>query len=373
MSAIRWRNLAGQERVKEFLDSAFQKGTLGHAFLFCGESGTGKFAAGVDLAMALLCSSEQNRPCYECESCRKVRHYAHPDFHVIMPVVMQKEHRASDGKLTTEGWQEISTSIQNRVENPYAPRKFSSIPSIPLEWLKEINHAVMRGPLEGGKNVVIIDGVDLMQKESANAMLKTLEEPPEGSVIILMTERIHSVLPTIISRCQIVRFSYLSPEVIRSELISRYGADKDQARLDAAIYTGSLGKSISLWENPMSEESAEAVEFWGHCVSGDWGSLAAMIDRISEADSSGAYGNFFLQIMNLIRSSFYRKLKGTENYIMNREIPVLDLKNIRSPEKMEKLVMECERATGQVRVRANISLVLVNFAISVMEILNGEE
>lgn len=372
MSSIIWKNLAGQERVKEFLDSAFQKGTLGHAFLFCGERGTGKFAAGIDLVMSLLCTSSENRPCWECESCRKIRNYAHPDFHALMPVVLQKEHR-SDGKLSDAGWQHISKSVKDRVDNPYAPRDSSGIPSIPLEWLKEINHAVMRGPLEGDRNAVIIDGVDLMKKESANAMLKTLEEPPAGSTLILMTERIHAVLPTIISRCQIVRFSFLPPEIIRSELISRYGIDSDDPRLETVIYTGSIGEAINLWENPQDEITAEAMEFWKYCCAQDWNSVARMIDRIDQADNFGNCEGMFLQLMNHIRSSFFRKLNGTENYIMSRGIPALDLKNADTPEGMEKLVLECEKALGQIRVRVSVSLVLVNFAISVMEILNGKK
>jgi len=189
MAQIKWKQFAGQERIKDVLGAAYEHNTLGHAYLFCGEAGTGKFAAALELGMALLCKSEHVHPCYECEACRKVLHYTHPDFHVIMPVSLQKEHKSDSSKLTDEGWKYISGAIGARIANPYFPREFSTLPSIPVEWMRELNHAVLRGALEGGKNVAILDGVDTMNKESANSMLKTLigddisvvENPPTES------------------------------------------------------------------------------------------------------------------------------------------------------------------------------------------------
>ncbi len=81
-------------------DSAFDNGTLGHAYLLCGDAGCGKFAVAFDLAQALLCLSDTQKPCGECVSCKKVKKYSHSDFHVIMPVVLEKEHKSSDGKLS---------------------------------------------------------------------------------------------------------------------------------------------------------------------------------------------------------------------------------------------------------------------------------
>ena len=106
-----WKNLVGQDRVKEVLANAFTHEMLGHAYLFCGDEGTGKFAAALELSMALLCSDPGKAPCYACDSCTKVLRYAHPDFHVIMPVSLEKEHK-KDGKLSAEGWNFLASSVQ---------------------------------------------------------------------------------------------------------------------------------------------------------------------------------------------------------------------------------------------------------------------
>ena len=89
MKTLKWTNLLGQERVKEMLSSAVANGTLGHAYLLCGDIGTGTFQAALELSMALLCSSDREVPCYTCEACKKVLRNAHPDFHVIMPVSLE--------------------------------------------------------------------------------------------------------------------------------------------------------------------------------------------------------------------------------------------------------------------------------------------
>jgi len=373
MAQIKWKQFAGQERIKDVLGAAYEHNTLGHAYLFCGEAGTGKFAAALELGMALLCKSEHVHPCYECEACRKVLHYTHPDFHVIMPVSLQKEHKSDSSKLTDEGWKYISGAIGARIANPYFPREFSTLPSIPVEWMRELNHAVLRGALEGGKNVAILDGVDTMNKESANSMLKTLEEPPEGTIMILLTNRINSVLPTLVSRCQILRFSALSPDVIRREISARYGIDPSDPKVEAVVYTGSLGKSIFLFENPSEEISREALEFWNFCAANDWDAIAARIDSLSEIDDYSTFEKFFTHIMHFIRNAFYIKLKGTENYIIGKGAEKFDLKGISDPVKVEELVQTCQNAIGWIQSRAQISLVLVQFAISVMETINGKK
>ncbi len=373
MASILWRQFLGQNRIKEVLSSAFVNNTLGHAYLLCGDAGTGKFAAAFELSMALLCKSSDNKPCMVCDSCSKMLKYVHPDFHVVMPVALEKEHRTSDSKLSDEGWKYVGECVMDRIRNPYNIRTFSSIPTVPLDWVKEVNHAVMRGALEGERNVAILDGIDYMSKESANAMLKTLEEPPAGTVMLLITERIHAVLPTIVSRCQILRFSYLSPQLISDELAKKYNLKVDDKRIQSVAYCGSIGRSINLFENPHEEISKDAARFWSLCQSNDWIQLSEMIDRLSRLDDFGAYEEFFLQMMHLIRNAFFNKLKGTEYYIMGNSSLEIDLGMVIAPEKIENLIGICEEAIRQISAHAHVSLVLVNFALSLMEIINGEK
>ncbi len=371
MPAIRWKKFIGQERIKGVLESALQSDTIGHAYLFCGSCGTGKFAGAVELAMALLCNDSECRPCYECDSCRKILHFAHPGLHIIMPMVFEKEHKSGDG-LTGAGWELLSTSVRQRIAEPYRQQNLSGLPSIPLEWVREVNHAILRGSVDGRRNIVIIDGIDSMQKGAANAMLKTLEEPPAGTLMLLLTERIHAVLPTIVSRCQILRFAYLAPELLRSQLISRFSVQPDDHRLEELVCTGSLGQSLYLLENSDEQIIKDACEFWKLTVGQNWSAISEMIDRLCAINNDSLYEKMFTHIIRLLRNAFFRNIEGTENYIMGDRSFTVDLA-VGSPEKLELLVELCEKAIKQVRSRVNITMVLVNFAIAAMEILNGQK
>jgi hypothetical protein len=140
-----------------------------------------------------------------------------------MPLVLQAEHK-KDGALSEEGWAFAASSAKERIDDPYKLPQYGDIPHIPVDWIREAKHAILRGATEGPVNAVIIDGVDTMSHppaNAANAMLKTLEEPPPGTVMMLLTDKPHAVLPTIVSRCQVMRFALLPPDVVRAELYKR--------------------------------------------------------------------------------------------------------------------------------------------------------
>lgn len=379
MASIIWRNCAGQHRIKEVLDAAVANNTLGHAYLFSGEAGCGKFAAALDLAGALLCEKKDGqRPCMTCSSCRKVAHYAHPDFHVVMPLSIAKEHKDSGGDLTEEGWKNISDAVKARIENPYLLPDHTKVPEIPVEWIRETNHTILRGPLESGYNVVIIDGVDSLRKESANGMLKVLEEPRAGTIMLLLTSRFSGVLPTIVSRCQIMRFSWLSPAEIREELVRRQNignADPAQndARLENVIHTGSLGRSIELWNNPPDVEIAEVTVFWDLCIAGNWTELAALIDRLGEWNDFSKYENLFMETIARIRNAFLSELPGTENVFLGDRSRTVAFPGPRNLELVEKLSGLCRSSIAAVRAHVNSTLVLANFAIVLTEALRHGE
>jgi DNA polymerase III delta' subunit len=381
MATINWQHSVGQNRVKEVLAAALANNTIGHAYLFSGDAGCGKFAVALDLALALLCENKEasGRPCMTCASCRKASHYAHPDFHVIMPLVLAKEQKDSSGDLNDDGWKHISTSVLSRIEHPYTLPDHSKVPEIPVEWIRETNHTIMRGPLDGAYNVVIIDGVDLMRKESANSMLKTLEEPRAGTVMLLLTNRFPGVLPTIVSRCQILRFSWLSPTEIRDGLVKQLPIDmtdpRQQGLLENVVHSGSLGRALELWNNPSEpgDEIAESAVFWDLCVSQNWPGLAALIDRLSEWNDFSRFENFFLETIARIRNTFLSELPGTENVFSGDRSRIVAFTGARDLEQVEKFSGLCQHSIAAVRAHANSTLVLANFAIALTEALQHGE
>jgi hypothetical protein len=377
---IKWNNLVAQERVKELFSHAFGAGNLGHAYLFCGECGVGKFAAAVDLAMAVLCrcpDASKPRPCGECPSCRKAAAYSHPDLHVIMPLCLGPEHKGGEGGALSEaGWSLAAESAKARIDDPYKIPSHDGIPYIPVDWVREADHAVMRGATEGGGSVVIIDGVESMAKGSANAMLKTLEEPPPGTLLLLLTERAHAVLPTILSRCQTVRFPLLPPEVVGAELCKRFGIDAGAGLPDsvaAAAFAGSLGLAISEYENPLDEYYGYAASLWSDCLSGDWGAASASADSL--ASGKEAYNvcrNTVNCLIRLMRVAFLKKF-GQSGASMNYITPKDEIAVTNGPSELEAVVKLAQGALSGLDAHGNVALVMAGLVCSLMEALNVEK
>jgi DNA polymerase-3 subunit delta' len=182
-----WDDLVGQKRAATYLRRAAEGDTVAHAYLFIGPTGAGKKTAARALACALFCA---DGACGSCSACRRVRSGAHPDFHLVSP----------------EGVTYVVSQIH------------------------EIIHDVNLRPIEATHKVYVLEGVDRFNDASANAFLKTLEEPPADVVIVLLAGDYDDVLPTIASRCQVVRFSPVAESTARALVVERTGASEDEAR-----------------------------------------------------------------------------------------------------------------------------------------------
>jgi hypothetical protein len=390
MATINWKHCVGQQHVKENLEAAIANGTLGHAYLFSGMEGSGKFATALDLALILLCEDKNIRPCMKCGSCTKVLHYAHPDFHVVLPVDLPKQLKGKDdeedGEKDTnddEGvkknekeekkWEFISERIKDRIKDVYVQPEYDKKPNIPVSWIRELAHAILRGKLGKSVNVGIFDGVDLMRASTGNAMLKLLEEPPAGTVLLLLTDRPSGVLPTIVSRCQILRFSYLPPDEISAHLCSRFSLDPSDTRLTDVIHTGSLGRSLYEWDHPAATVRNEAMVFWDLCTRGNsshgnWQEIAEFIDRLCEDGDFSFYERLFMELMQLIRNAFLHELDSTDNLFSG------DSSSAASRAlAMEQCINLCERSIAAARAYGNMTLVLSHFALTVTGVFHGEK
>jgi hypothetical protein len=322
----------------------------------------------------LLCTGAHDVACHECENCRLVMRHAHPDFHLVMPVSLLKEHRGSDGHLSEEGWKYLDKRCRERIADPYAAAQYASVPTIPLEWVREVSHAINRGAVTSGRSIAIIDGVDLMNKESANAMLKTLEEPPPGALIILITTRYHAVLPTVVSRCQLLRFGFCSPDEISRALAAHYaGANSDRITQAVAAADGNPGRARLLMDEPLEVYREVAQRLLALCDNPDWSIKSAGIEEIGETvfDSGrdfGAFEKVFASVMQLSRARFVREVNAPEKYITDTGVaPAAE------PARNGRVLDACQQALSGARARGNVLLGLATFVITVSEILHDQE
>lgn len=181
-----WKDIPGQDRVKELLRSYCESGNIPHAFLFTGNAGAGKTRMAREFFKAVNCLERPSDACGRCASCVKVMANAHPDLVEMNPLTR---------------W-------------------------IRVDEVRDILADVGLRPFEARTKFVIVEPAESLNTEGANALLKTLEEPPGQTVIVLVSHRPRLLLPTIVSRCQLIRFSAPDEDTERET----EGADQPDSR-----------------------------------------------------------------------------------------------------------------------------------------------
>jgi DNA polymerase-3 subunit delta' len=197
-----WDELVGQERVTSFLRRATREGTTTHAYLFVGPPGAGKRSAARALACALLCA---DGGCGACGVCARVKRGAHPDVRMLEP----------EGAATYM-----------------------------VDQVRDIVHEVNLSPVEGPYKVYVLDRAEAFNPAAANALLKTLEEPPDDVVLVLLATTYDSVLPTVASRCQVVRFAPVTPSMASALIAERTGAGVDESLAALAAAGGVVPRAV---------------------------------------------------------------------------------------------------------------------------------
>ncbi len=231
--------IIGQDRAVGMLRAALARGSLHHGLLLSGPEGVGKGTAARLLAQAANCegpTAPQGDPCGACGPCRKIARGVHPD------VLLLSEERtmAREGRWEPKGGRAPSKDIVVDQVRDVVDRRLS---------LKRF---------EGRRRFVIVDPADAMNPQAQNALLKTLEEPPEDTSLVLVSRAADSLLPTIRSRCLRVPFAPL-PEPLLVGRLEAAGRPPEQARLAAALSGGSLGRALSL-DAAALEDRRRAVE-----------------------------------------------------------------------------------------------------------------
>ncbi len=227
--------IIGQDRAIGPLRAALRRGALHHAYLFAGPEGVGKATAARLLAQAANCEASADDACGACGPCHKIARGVHPD------VLFLAEERA----MAKAGrWE------------PRAGRTPSK--DIVVDQIRDlVDHRLSMRRAEGRRRVVVVDPADAMNPQAQNALLKTLEEPPDDTTLVLVSASADSLLPTIRSRCARLTFSALPEEVIAERLVAS-GREAEEARLTAALSGGSLGRALALDAGALQERE-EAV------------------------------------------------------------------------------------------------------------------
>ena len=203
-----FKDVYGHEKQIKVLQTAMARDRIAHAYLFYGAEGIGKRTMAEVFAKALNCATGRDSldACDACPSCLKIDHGNHPDV--------------------------ITIKAQGQ--------------SIRIQEIRELQEQMKFSPFEGGKRIFIIVDADKMNIASANAILKTLEEPSASNILVLLTSRPHQLPATVLSRCQHLSFSPLRRETVASFLEEKFSLDHKSAQLIALSSGGSIGRAQAM-------------------------------------------------------------------------------------------------------------------------------
>lgn len=237
-----FEKIIGNNKVKEFLKSAIETNNVSHSYMFVGKSGIGKKMLAKEYAREIMCLNKEESNSEKCNSCIKFEANSNPDYIEIIP----------DEK------------------------------TLKIDKIRKMQEKIAEKPIVSNKKVYIIDEADTMTEESQNCLLKTLEEPPEYAVIILIVSNESKMLPTIISRCVTVKFDILSNEEIKE------------------IYSHLSNEMIELLEGSL--ENVETIE----AKARQYDELTRISDILESGDLVKAFNNCDLlytekcDIMNML-------------------------------------------------------------------------
>ena len=292
-------SLTGNDRVKEVLKRMLASGRLPGALLFVGEEGIGKKLFALEVARALNCRTPINHEgCGTCPACKRIVHLNYP------------------ASSNPDDWIPMIWTDHPDVGMVVAPRRV-----LRVDQMRQIESEANFRPVEGKARIFIIDEAEKLNDASANALLKVLEEPPSTSHLILITSRPAMLLSTILSRCQTIRFSPLTPAEIESYLTSSKLVNTRDARLRARAAAGSISRALSGdLETFTSQRKAMLTVLEALVVTHNLAQLLRSSEQLNEAQFKDEFEERLDVLETLIRDAWMLALGAQRERLVNEDL-----------------------------------------------------
>lgn len=325
-----FRDIVGQEQIKEHLQNAISNKKVSNAYIFHGEKSSGKEFIAKIFAMALQCEKGEIEPCQKCHSCYQALSGNQPDIIKI-----------SHEKPNTIGVEDIRRQINNDVEiKPY---------SSPYK-------------------IYLINEAEKMTIQAQNALLKTLEEPPEYVVLLLLAENLHALLPTILSRCIVLNMKPVADHILKDYLMQQLQVPDYKAEVCVAFARGNLGKAKALASSEEFDNIKTEVLSLLKCIQDlQVYEMAAAIKKISEYKMNV---NDYLDIMSIWYRDvlLFKATKDANHLVFREELAALSKVAGRSSyEGIEKVIAALQKAKSRLNANVNFDLTMELLFIEIQE------
>lgn len=327
-----FKDVVGHNNIIEYIENAVTSGNISHAYILNGEKGSGKKLLAKLFAMSLQCENreEDGDACGECSACKKAKSNNHPD--II---------RVTHEKPTTISVDEIR---------------------------EQVNNDVVIKPYIGPYKIYLIPDADMMSVQAQNALLKTIEEPPAYAVIILLTHNAEILLPTIRSRCVMLKLRNIRDKLVKKYLMEKMELTDYKADLCVAFAQGSIGRAVALasseFFNDIKEEAVHMLRNIDDMQTED------MIEAVKKCATFKLDINDYLDIISIWYRDIliYKATKNVDSIVFSDQLrSIKDRASKSSYENIETIIEAIEKAKARLKANVNFELTMELLLLTIKE------
>ena len=325
-----FKDVVGHKDILKYISSAVENNRVSHAYILNGERGSGKKMLANLFAMTLLCETGDNEPCGKCHSCKQAESGNHPD---IITVTHDKPNSISVDDIRTQ-----------------------------------VNNTVDIKPYQGPYKVYIIPQADMMTPQAQNAILKTIEEPPSYAVFLLLTENAETLLPTINSRCVMLKLRNIKDTLIKKYLMENLEIPDYKADMCTAFAQGNMGRAIMLANSDhFNEIREEAVQLLKHISEMELNEIVAAVKNIS------VYKLEITDYLDIIMIWYrdvllYKATKEIDKVVFKDQLQSIKEQARKSSYEGIELILESlEKAKARLKANVNFDLVMELLFLTIKE------
>ena len=325
-----FKDVVGHKDILKYISSAVENNRVSHAYILNGERGSGKKMLANLFAMTLLCETGDNEPCGKCHSCKQAESGNHPD---IIRVTHEKPNSISVDDIRTQ-----------------------------------VNNTVDIKPYQGPYKVYIIPQADMMTPQAQNAILKTIEEPPSYAVFLLLTENAETLLPTINSRCVMLKLRNIKDTLIKKYLMENLEIPDYKADMCTAFAQGNMGRAIMLANSDhFNEIREEAVQLLKHISEMELTEIVAAVKNIS------VYKLEITDYLDIIMIWYrdvllYKATKEIDKVVFKDQLQSIKEQARKSSYEGIELILESlEKAKARLKANVNFDLVMELLFLTIKE------
>ena len=325
-----FKDVVGHRDIIQYIQDAVQQNKVSHAYILNGQRGSGKKMLAQLFAMTLQCESDRSDPCGECRSCIQANNGNQPD---IITVKHEKPASISVDDIRTQ-----------------------------------VNGDIMIKPYSSPYKVYIIPDADLLTVQAQNALLKTIEEPPEYAVIFLLTENADSLLPTIRSRCVMLKLRNIKDKLVKKYLMEQLQVPDYQAELCAAFAQGNIGRAMLLAKsehfNEIKEEAIQLLKYINEME------LHEIVSAIKEINKYKLEVADYLDIITIWYRDvlLYKATADVDGLVFSDQLKYIKERASKSSyEGIENILEAIEKAKSRIKANVNFDLLMELLLLAIKE------